>query len=105
MSYNTGLITCKTAEQLENNGNWHDSLEHYVQGLTSLLNIYKHDKDIARKQRMYNLINKYFIKAEKVKVLLNRETENLLAKMPAVPKNIEKEKPIPIKPLAITNNE
>ena len=54
---------------------------------------------------MYNLINKYFIKAEKVKVLLNRETENLLAKMPAVPKNIEKEKPIPIKTLAIKNNE
>ena len=37
----------------------------------SLLNIYKHDKDIARKQRMYNLINKYFIKAENQNGVLN----------------------------------
>ena len=107
MSYNNGLTLCKTAEQLEKNANWHDSLEHYVKGLTILLDIYKNDKVISRKKRMYDLINNYFTKAERVKTLLNMETEDLIQKLPAVPNNIE-EKPIPIKTLkrlAIENNE
>lgn len=101
MDYLTGLRLCKTAEQAENEGNWHDSLQNYIEGLATLLKKYKLDKNKKRKQKMYQHIDNYFNKAEKIKTLLNMETEELMQKLPTIPNQKVKQNRTPIKPLTI----
>lgn len=101
MDYITGLRLCKTAEHDENEGKWHDSLQNYIEGLTTLLENYKSDKNKIRKQKMYQHIDNYFKRAEKVKTLLNMETEEIMQKLPAIPNQKVEEKRTPIKTLPI----
>ena len=77
--YKEALDLCNKARALYNGNKKQQSLIFYTEGIKNNIELYRMDKNVARKQQHYLDIHKMFEVAERLKV------EIQMSKLPAVP--------------------
>ena len=77
--YKEALDLCNKARALYNGNKKQQSLIFYTEGIKNYIELYRMDKNVARKQQHYLDIHKMFEVAERLKV------EIQMSKLPAVP--------------------
>ena len=77
--YKEALDLCNKGRALYNGNKKHQSLIFYTEGIKNYIELYRDDKNIARKQQHYLDIQKMFEIAERLKV------EIQMSKCPPVP--------------------